>query len=201
MKKILLILFCFPCLVLAQKTYVPDDVFEQELINQGYDNVLDDSVLTANINTLIFLDVNSTFHFGTLITDLTGIEDFTNLETLWCRSNSLVELNLSNNINLMQLICGYNDFITLDLSGNPNLASVNVRDCPLLTTVNVSTSNAYWLSFYAMNNPSLMCIDVSDHYGVVSQNSDWDVPSGVHFVMETYGLLTPMVINIAPPYI
>ncbi len=33
----------------AQNTYVPDDNFEQALINQGYDNILDDSVLTINI--------------------------------------------------------------------------------------------------------------------------------------------------------
>ena len=47
MKKILLFLFCFPLFVMAQQTYVPDDNFEQELINQGYDNVLDDFVKLA----------------------------------------------------------------------------------------------------------------------------------------------------------
>ena len=52
MKKLLLILLCLPVVVLAQQTYVPDDAFEQELINLGYDNVLDDSVLTASIDTV-----------------------------------------------------------------------------------------------------------------------------------------------------
>ena len=37
MKKLLLILLCLPILTLAQQTYVPDDNFEQELINLGYD--------------------------------------------------------------------------------------------------------------------------------------------------------------------
>ena len=35
---------------LAQNTYVPDNNFEQTLIDLGYDDALDDSVLTANIS-------------------------------------------------------------------------------------------------------------------------------------------------------
>jgi len=34
----------------SQTTYVPDDNFEQALIDLGYDDVLDDYVLTANIS-------------------------------------------------------------------------------------------------------------------------------------------------------
>ena len=59
-------------LTLAQQTYVPDNNFEQALINLGYDTVLDDYVTTANINTVTALDVN-----GDNISNLTGIEDFT----------------------------------------------------------------------------------------------------------------------------
>jgi len=33
----------------SQQTYVPDDNFEQALINKGYDDLLDDYVLTSNI--------------------------------------------------------------------------------------------------------------------------------------------------------
>ena len=35
-----------------QMTYVPDDNFEQALINLGFDNVLDDFVQTSSIHTL-----------------------------------------------------------------------------------------------------------------------------------------------------
>ena len=65
--------------VLAQQTYVPDDNFEQELINQGYDSILDNYVTTSNINSITFLDVSNKG-----ISDLTGIEDFTNLEDFGC---------------------------------------------------------------------------------------------------------------------
>ena len=38
-------------------TYVPDDNFEQALIDLGYDDVLNDSVLTANISSITSLDI------------------------------------------------------------------------------------------------------------------------------------------------
>ena len=36
-------------------TYVPDDGFEQYLIDSGYDDILDDYVLTNNINSILYL--------------------------------------------------------------------------------------------------------------------------------------------------
>ena len=50
-----LLLLFIPLFSFGQQTYVPDDNFEQALINQGYDNLLDDSVLTANISELTAL--------------------------------------------------------------------------------------------------------------------------------------------------
>ena len=55
MKKLLLLLLCVPLIGLAQQTYVPDDNFEQALINLGYDNVLDNYVNTSNINSHFLL--------------------------------------------------------------------------------------------------------------------------------------------------
>ena len=62
MKKLLLILLCLPMIGFGQqKTYVPDDNFETYLENNGTgDGVsLNDSVLTANINTITHLDFSS----------------------------------------------------------------------------------------------------------------------------------------------
>ena len=59
MKKLLLILLCVPLIGFGQQTYVPDDNFEQALINMGYDNVLDNYVQTSNINMVTNLNVNS----------------------------------------------------------------------------------------------------------------------------------------------
>ena len=55
----------------GQFTYVTDDNFEQHLIDLGLDAVLDDTVLTAAIDTVQALFISSLN-----IADLTGIEDF-----------------------------------------------------------------------------------------------------------------------------
>ena len=98
------------------QTYVPDDNFEQALINLGYDNALDDYVTTANISTVTSLDVNSQN-----ISDLTGIEDFIALEYLFCYNNQLTNLNVSNNPALHHLYCFGNLLTTLDVSNSPCL--------------------------------------------------------------------------------
>ena len=95
---------CFlPLFGMAQVTFVPDDNFEQELINLGYDNVLDDFVTTANINTVTAIDVSSAN-----IADMTGIADFTALTTLLCYDNQLSVLDISSNTNLIHLYCSDN---------------------------------------------------------------------------------------------
>ena len=55
-------------------TYVPDDNFEQFLISNGYDNFLDDSVKTINIQNS---NLTTLYLANLSISDLTGIEDFT----------------------------------------------------------------------------------------------------------------------------
>jgi len=112
MQKLLLFLLFFPLIGLGQQTYVPDDAFEQQLINYGLDNVLDDSVLTINIQTFSYdLDVSS---LG--ITDLTGIEDFILIDELDCSHNLISVLDVSNCDNLVELYCTHNQITSLDVS-------------------------------------------------------------------------------------
>ena len=125
----------------SQKTYVPDDNFEQALINLGYDNVLDDSVNTANIDTVTALQINAT-----LISDLTGIEDFNALTYLQCQDNQLTSLDINQNTALIALNCGNNQLISLDVrNGN-----------------NINMDLQGWSYFSSENNPNLTCIDVDD---------------------------------------
>ena len=85
----------------AQTTAIPDSIFEQKLIDLGLDTgAIDGYVATANINTIISLNV-----FNDTIIDLTGIEDFTALEVLNCYFNQITSLDLSQNINLKELRC------------------------------------------------------------------------------------------------
>ena len=153
MKKILLFLFCFPLFVMAQQHYVPDDNFEQELINQGYDNVLDDYVTTSNINAIGGLYVSNQN-----ISDLTGIEDFIALVSLECNDNQLTTLNLSNNTALSYLECWGNQLTSLDLTQNLMLDYLYCQDNQL-TSLDVSNNFALITLYCEINQ--LTSLDVS----------------------------------------
>ena len=112
----------------SQKTYVPDDNFEQELISLGYDNILDDSVLTSNINTVSNLVLSNKG-----INDLRGINDFSSLESLNCYQNQLDSLDVSS-LNLLKVLnCSSNGIEELDVSNNLMLLSLDVSDNQLNT--------------------------------------------------------------------
>ena len=139
------------------QTYVPDDNFENELIKQGYDAVLDDSVTTANINTVINLDVNSLN-----ISDLTGIEDFTALTRLDCEQNKLVTLDLSQNTALNYLDIDANALKSLDLSLNVALTEFYCENNQLTSLDFRNGSNTLVVDFSTIGNPNLTCINVDD---------------------------------------
>ena len=70
MKKVLFLLM-IPVLCFGQYTSIPDQNFEQALIDFGYDDVIDGKVLTANINSVDSLNL-----IDKNISDLTGVEAF-----------------------------------------------------------------------------------------------------------------------------
>ena len=138
MKKLLLLFLTITSLnSLSQNTYVPDDNFEQALIDLGYDSgALDDYVPTANINVIETLEIPSKN-----ISDLTGIEDFVALTTLDCSVNNITSLDLSNNTALIYLICNNNQLTNLNVKNGNNINLIIV---------------------YTINNPNLVCIKVDD---------------------------------------
>ena len=121
----------------AQTTAIPDANFEQALISLGLDTLpIDGLVLTANINTITSLNVISQS-----INNLTGIEDFTALDTLKCSGNGLTNLDLSQNTALTFLICSYNYLTNLNVSQNTALFRLQCGDNQL-TNLNVTQNTA-----------------------------------------------------------
>lgn len=144
-----------PMIIFGQKTYVPDDNFEQALINLGYDLFLDDSVQTTSIDTVTYL-----FIPNNNIYDLTGVEAFSSLTQLFCYSNQLEILDLSNNSQLFEVNCNNNQLVSLDVRNNNNLA--------------------LWY-FTSTGNSLLNCIDVDD---VVYAEYTWSVDNWTEFSMN-----------------
>ena len=58
------------------------------------------------------------------ISDITGIEHFTNLENFHCSMNNLTKMDLSENRKLIELNCSNNKLTALDLSNNINLETL-----------------------------------------------------------------------------
>ncbi len=151
MKNTLFILM-LPLCSFGQFTFVPDDNFEQELINLGVDLIFDDYVETAAIDTITYLYVS-----GYNIANLTGIEDFVALSELSCANNTLSSLDLSNNSALFEVNCSVNQLISLDVR-NGNSQGL--------------------LYFTSMNNQMLNCVDVDD---VNWANNNWSKDTWTSF--------------------
>ncbi len=154
------------CMYINDKTYIPDTAFEQALINLGYDNVLDDSVLTGNINTLTYLDIS-----WKSIIDLTGIEDFSALIYLHCTGNNLYFINITNNLHLRDLYCNYNYLTTLDVSNNMDLRNLECYENQLtvldvsqnLNLASLNCSGNQLLTLDVSTNPSLITLQCSSN--------------------------------------
>ncbi|MBO3116743.1 leucine-rich repeat domain-containing protein [Winogradskyella sp. DF17] len=134
-------------------TYVPDDNFEQALIDAGLDDTLDNLVLTENINVITDLDIANSN-----ITSLLGIQDFIQLQNLNCSTNSIENVDLSNNVQLVQLDITNNDLENLDLSSNTQLLELYCGN-NFIESLNLTNNIA--LTILNCSNNILSSLDVS----------------------------------------
>lgn len=153
MKKYILMLLCMPTFLNAQTTYVPDDNFEQALIDLGLDDVLDDYVLTENIVTVTSLNLT-----GRGIEDVTGIADFHALTHLVLFLNNLSELDVSSNTELIFLNGEDNSIENLNVTGCVNLEYLWMPENHL-TELDISTNSA--LHELILNSNFLEDLDLS----------------------------------------
>ena len=139
-------------------TYVPDDNFEQALIDLGYDTApLDDYVPTETIQK-----VTELYIFNKEISSLTGIEDFAALTHLFCYNNQLTTLNISSNINLEVLFCSLNQLTSLNISANTklkklfsnvnNLQTLDLSNNVMLEEVNIARNQLNYVNMKNGNN-------------------------------------------------
>lgn len=174
----------------SNSTLIPDPKFEDKLIALGIDtDGKNGKVLTASIAALTSLDVSNVG-----ISDLTGIEDFTSLQSLSCDNNALTKLNLSynhyleslniaaNKLTMLNLVyntklqtihCNDNLFRTLDFSKNTSLTEIYCPNNKLvslnLKNGNNAINNGPSIKNFT-NNPDLKCIEVDD---VNYSNTNW----------------------------
>jgi len=178
-----------------QYTLIPDIEFEKKLIALGIDSGTPD----GKVQTLKVAAVTSLGLDTAIISDLTGLQDFTSLKSLSCTSSSwssgsggsgkLTSLDVSKNGNLTSLSCYNNKLTTLDVSKNTLLTSLNCSGNKLtaldvsknvnltfldfgsspITAMNISSNTA--LQTLRFDQTSLTTIDVSKNINLTSLNS------------------------------
>ena len=142
--------------MVQDRTYIPDDNFELALIDLGFDDILDDYVLTSNIDKiggLGLIDKN--------ISDLTGIEDFTALLNLDLSGNNLSSINLSKNKILRNVNLSRNKFSEIDLTQNYELEAL-ILDNNYLEEIDVSKNKE--LATLQIDDNNLVKIDITNNF-------------------------------------
>lgn len=140
------------CSLRAQSTAVPDPAFEQFLIDQGYDEVLDGELLNASVAGITELTVT-----GITASSLEGIKAFGDLQTLHCFVSGLTVLDVSDMAALEVLQCQNGALTLLDVSGTSiyhlecqgnELSGLDVRGLPI--------------TYLICNDNPFLCILVDD---------------------------------------
>lgn len=167
----------------SQYTLIPDTVFERRLIDLNYDSgVPDGHVLTAAIDTVKWLPLENYSSNSTLISDLTGIEDFAALETLLCYNLNCTSIDLGNNTHLKTFSCGAAQYLSnINFNGADSLediiviytalTSVEVSNNTLLKNLNcnfnniaaIDLSSNILLESFSCSACDLTTLDVSQH--------------------------------------
>ena len=193
--KLLLLLLALPIFGFGQNVNIPDANFKAYLvgntaINTNGDNeiqVSEASVFNGNI------DCNSMN-----IINLTGIEAFTAITSLYCYSNQLTSLDVSSCTALTTLLCDANQLTSLDVSActaltylacsSQNLTSLDV--CSVLTYLSCSHNPLSSLNLST-------CTALTDLYCTYTPLTSLDVSANtaLTFLSCTNNQLTNLNVN------
>ena len=128
MKKYLLFFIpLMPLLTQAQVTLIPDVKFEHILIAEGVDSdgIVNGQILTSDAQNATHLDLYTGIGSYT-IQNTTGIEAFTNLESIEGDFHAFNTINLTNLTKLKSIILPSNCIGSIDLSSNTELQYLDI---------------------------------------------------------------------------
>ncbi|NNF74905.1 MAG: hypothetical protein HKN00_06960 [Flavobacteriaceae bacterium] len=144
------------------RTTIPDEAFEQALIDLGFDNALDGSVATSSIENVTDLVMNNKG-----ITSLQGLEDFSSLLNLWVNDNSLTSINVAQNGSLKFLYAERNMLTQINVTNLANLEKLGLNGNQL-TAINVA--NNFNLQQLVVPDNQIENIDVSNNTALTVLN-------------------------------
>jgi hypothetical protein len=186
----------------AQTTAIPDQVFEQALIdlNIDSDGVVNGQVLIADIENVVELDFTGLFTGQ--ITDFTDIQDFTALEVLNLFTATFVLSEdqadvFNSNTNLREFRADTGSFDVglyiqisyLDFSNLDNLEYISLVTSFQINSINLDNPNSNYENlsidlsheYWFPPNTYTVCINVSDEQAAISNQ----------FPYNTWTVITP----------
>jgi len=146
-------------------TVIPDANFEAAL--SAYDDIPNDGqVPRPAISVITNLDVSNQG-----ISDLTGIEDFTSLEALNIRENTISSLDVSNNTELTLISAQDNVLNAIDVTDLIKLVSLGLARNQL-TSINVSSNSALQEIYLASNLLTSLDLSKNPNLEIIGVNSN-----------------------------
>jgi uncharacterized repeat protein (TIGR01451 family) len=158
----------------AQIVDIPDANFKAKLLSASASNFVtqnlagnwvaidtngDGQIQLSEAQNILALEVDDSD-----ISNLTGIEAFTNLQVLFCYDNQLTSLDVSQNVNLILLDCAFNQLTSLDFSQNVNLG---VLYCFSNQLTSLDVSQNVDLQVLSCTNNQLTSLDVSQNVNLL----------------------------------
>lgn len=147
-------------------TAIADSAFEQALVDLGLDDKVDGTVLTSSIEGVTELVMDNKG-----ITDITGINDFSELENLVVDGNNIVRLDLAENTKLKFIFAKDNALTFINVQNLNILEKIEAQN-NVLSSMDVSSNPALQLLLLAnndvtaldvSNNPQLNSLSVEDN--------------------------------------
>lgn len=170
----------------AQIVNIPDANFKAKLLSASPSNQIASIETTNSIGHVSSYNVIDTNGDGEIqiweaeaikylnvssstISNLAGIENFINLQTLYCGSNLLASIDVTQNLNLKRLNCEINQFTNLDVTQNVNLKYLSCYS-NLLANIDV-TQNSNLIHFSCGRN-QLTNLNVTQNPNITSLSCD-----------------------------
>ncbi len=145
----------------VDESHFPDETFRDYIagnLDGNHDNILSKD----EIQNITSIDVGCWY----IITDLSGIQYFTSLETLNCCNNNVKSLDLTGLTKLTTLDCQDNLLSALDLSDCPNLKSLDCGRNSIRDFSAVKFADSTKLEILCCSNNWMTKLDVSSLTGL-----------------------------------
>lgn len=141
----------------AQNVNIPDANFKACLVGNTLINTNSDSEIQVSEAEAFTGSINCN---SSNISDLTGIEAFVNLTSLYVFDNNLTTINVSANTELTLLSCPKNQLTSLDVSSNVKLENLNCTNNPI-PSINLSSNTL--LEAISIQVTQITSLDLSAH--------------------------------------